>query len=132
VVDYRNDAGVLEAWLSNKTPEHVRDWMESLDCCGVVAERDGSITGFAMLKMPGEISLCYLVPEAQGHGLGRAMIRELEREAIERGLTEIRLRSTRAAHPFYLRLGFVDCGPARQGRFIVAQPMLKVLTPSQA
>jgi GNAT superfamily N-acetyltransferase len=128
-LDHRNDPAILEAWLSNKTPAHVRDWIASPDSCGVVAQRDGSIVGFAMLTMPGEIQLCYLVPEAQKHGLGRAMLSALEAEAIERDVAEISLTSTKTAHPFYLRMGFVDAGPARQGRFITAQPMLKVLAP---
>ena len=82
-----------------------------------------------MLTIPGEIQLCYLVPEAQGHGLGLAMLSALEAEAIERNAAEHTLRSTMTAHPFYLRMGFVDAGPPRQGRFITAQPMLKVLAP---
>jgi len=128
-LDHRNDPAVLEAWLSNKTPAHIRDWIASPDSCGVVTEHDGSIVGFAMLTMPGQIQLCYLVPEAQGHGLGRAMISALEAEAIERHVAEISLTSTKTAHPFYLRMGFVDAGPAQQGRFITAQPMRKLLTP---
>jgi putative acetyltransferase len=76
-MDHRNDAAILDAWLSNKTPEHVRVWIGSRDSCGVVAECDGSIVGFAMLSMSGEISLYYLVPEAQGRGLGRAMLSTL-------------------------------------------------------
>ena len=45
-------------------------------------------------------------------------------------MTELTLRSTRGAHGFYLRFGFVDSGPARPGRFITAQPMRKVLARS--
>ena len=82
-----------------------------------------------MLTMPGEISLCYLVPEAQGRGLGLAMLSTLEAEAIERHLAEISLRSTRTAQQFYLRMGFVDSGPPQLGRFISAQPMRKALIP---
>ena len=80
-----------------------------------------------MLTMPGEIILCYLVPEAQGLGIGRAMLTALENEAARRNLAELTLRSTESAHRFYLRLGFVDSGPARRGRFITAQPMRKAL-----
>ena len=81
-----------------------------------------------MLTTPGEISLCYLVPEARGFGIGRAMLGVLETEATRRSMTELTLRSTETAHGFYLRLGFVDSGPARQGRFIGAHPMRKQLT----
>ncbi len=58
------------------------------------------------------------------------MMLTLESEAISRRMTELTLRSTRGAHGFYLRLGFVDSEPARRGRFITAQPMRKLLTRS--
>lgn len=115
-------------WLANKTPETVRNWIASQDAFGVVAESNGAIVGFALLTMPGEISLCYLVPEAQGFGLGRAMLTTLENEAARRNLPDLTLRSTETACGFYLRFGFVDSGPARRGRFITARPMRKVLT----
>ena len=102
--------------------------MTSADALGVVAESDGSVVGFAMLTLPGEISLCYVVPEAQGFGIGREMLAALETEAARRSLVELTLRSTETAHRFYLRCGFVDSGPARRGRFIRAQPMRKALT----
>jgi hypothetical protein len=81
-----------------------------------------------MLTMPGEITLRYVVPEAHGFGVGCAMLAALEIEAIRRGLVELTLRSTETAHEFYLKSGFVDSGPARQGRFITANPMRKGLT----
>jgi GNAT superfamily N-acetyltransferase len=122
IEDHHRDPAVLAAWLANKTPESVRSWIASPDAFGVVAESDGAIVGFAMLTVPGEISLCYLVPEAQGLGIGRAMLTTLEDEAARRHVAELTLRSTESAHRFYLRLGFVDSSPARRGRFITAQP----------
>jgi GNAT superfamily N-acetyltransferase len=127
IEDHHRDPTVLATWLANKTAEGVRSWIASPDAFGVVAESDGAIVGFAMLTMPGEISLCYLVPEAQGLGIGRAMLTALENEAARRNLADLTLRSTESAHRFYLRLGFVDSGPARRGRFITAQPMRKAL-----
>jgi hypothetical protein len=52
----------------------------------------------------------------------------LETEAVGRSLVELTLRSTETAHRFYLKLGFVDSGAARRGRFITAYPMRKALT----
>ncbi len=81
-----------------------------------------------MLTMPGEITLCYVVREAQGVGVGRALLAALKVEAHRRSLVELTLRSTKTARGFYLRLGFVDSGPAQRGRFITARPMRKTLT----
>jgi len=127
IEDHHRDPIVLAAWLANKTPDGVQGWIASPDAFCVVAESDGAIVGFAMLTMPGEISLCYLVPEAQGLGIGRAMLTTLENEAARCDLAELTLRSTASAHGFYLRSGFVDCGPARRDRFITAHPMRKAL-----
>jgi GNAT superfamily N-acetyltransferase len=131
VEDHHRDSTVLASWLANKTTEEAQRWIASPDTFGIVAESDDVIVGFAMLTMSGEISLCYLVPEAQGLGIGRAMLTALETEAARRSLTELTLRSTRSAHSFYLRLGFVDAGPPQRGRFITAQPMRKPLRPSR-
>ncbi len=60
-----------------------------------------------------------LVPEAQGFGNRRAMLTTLENEAARRNVAELTLQSTESSHTFYLRLGFVDSDPARQGRFAV-------------
>jgi GNAT superfamily N-acetyltransferase len=128
VKDHHRDPVVLARWLANKTPETVGSWIASPDAFGVVAECDGAGVGFALLTMPGEITLCYLVPEAQGFGIGRAMLMTLESEAARRTVAELTLRSTETAHGFYLRLGFIDSGPAERGRFISARPMRKVLT----
>jgi GNAT superfamily N-acetyltransferase len=128
IEDHHGDSALLAAWLANKTPDRVRTWIVSGDAFAVVAEFDGSVVGFAMLTPQAEISLCYVVPEAQGFGVGRAMVAALETEAARRSLVELSLRSTQTAHPFYLRLGFFDSGPARRGRFITAHPMRKALT----
>ena len=127
VEDHHRDSTVLGAWLANKTTEEAQRWIASSEAFGIVAESDNVIVGFAMMTMSGEINLCYLVPEAQGHGIGRAMLTTLEAEAARRKLTELTLRSTKSAHGFYLRLGFVDVGPPQRGRFITAQPMRKVI-----
>ena len=89
IEDHHRDPIVLAAWLANKTPDGVQGWIASPDAFCVVAESDGAIVGFAMLTMPGEISLCYLVPEAQGLGIGRAMLTTLENEAARCNLAEL-------------------------------------------
>jgi GNAT superfamily N-acetyltransferase len=127
--DHHNDPAILTSWLANKTPQYVRAWIVSMDTLSVVAIHEDAVVGFAMLTVPGEIRLCYLVPEAQGLGLGRAMIASLEAQATRRGISELRLHSTATAHGFYLRVGFADDGPIQSGRFVPAQPMRKRLLP---
>ncbi len=119
----------MAGWLANKTPENVRQWLAVPDTCGVVAETaDGTIVGFAMLLGPGLVALCYLVPDVRFTGTGRAMLAALEAEARRRGVKALRLESSRTAHAFYLRNGFLDAGAAVKGSLgIEGLPMKKVL-----
>jgi GNAT superfamily N-acetyltransferase len=106
VADHRNDPGVLGAWLQNKTAENVRNWIESPSNFMVVAEAGGAVCGVASLGITGGILLCYLLPEVQSTGVGRALLAGLEAEARRQGIRELSLESTVSARGFYLKQGF--------------------------
>jgi GNAT superfamily N-acetyltransferase len=126
--DHHNDPSLLTAWLRNKTPDNVRNWLRDDRSYGVVAEADGgSLVGFAMLVHSGEVSLCYLVPEARFAGLGRALLEAMEAEARRRGIRELYLDSTKTARAFYLRNGFSASGPPQIAFGIEGYPMRKRL-----
>lgn len=73
-----------------------------------VAEMDGDITGFALVHAArGEISACYVLPKATRRGLGRALMVAAEARARAAGTTELTVRSSAFAEPFYRSLGFV-------------------------
>lgn len=108
--DHRGDPAILEGWLRNKTEETLRGWFEWPTKFAVVAEREGLIVGVGMLDLGGAIELCYLVPEARFLGLGRRMLDALEDEARSQGISTLELVSTRTAHAFYRRNGYVDTG----------------------
>jgi GNAT superfamily N-acetyltransferase len=48
-----------------------------------------------------------VLPEAGGQGVGRQLLKELERLAREQGLTELHLDSSLTAEPFYRAHGSV-------------------------
>jgi GNAT superfamily N-acetyltransferase len=125
--DHQNEPVLLEAWLSNKTPDNVRAWLRVESSFGVVAETDGVVVGFAMLLASGEIPLCYLVPEARFQGVGKSLLGALEMEARRRGIGELYLESTKTAHAFYLRNGFLDSGAPEVAFGIEGYPMRKQL-----
>jgi N-acetylglutamate synthase-like GNAT family acetyltransferase len=114
VADHRNDPGVLGAWLENKTAENVRTWIESPRSFMVVAEVGGAVCGVASLGITGGILLCYLLPEVQSTGVGRALLAGLEAEARRLGIRELFLESTVSARGFYSKQGFrsKEGGPA--------------------
>ena len=109
-VDHKNDEKAIAEWLENKTPENVRQWLASPYTYGVVAERDGTMCGFAMVGKDGTISLCYVVPEVHHSGAGKKMLAELEAQAARWELTSLRLESTLTAKPFYERNGYGSTG----------------------
>lgn len=110
VADHQNDGKALGAWLENKTTDNVRAWIASSHNYAVVALRDAKICGFALLAHDGTLRLCYLVPEVQHFGAGRAMLGALETEASRQGLKSLRLESTLTALPFYKRNGYASAG----------------------
>lgn len=82
----------------------------------VVARLRGEPIGCGALKdaMPPEIKRMWVAPEVRGLGVGRRILAELERHAVERGATAIRLETNRAlteAQRLYRSAGYVDVEP---------------------
>jgi N-acetylglutamate synthase-like GNAT family acetyltransferase len=111
VADHCNDPQLLDPWLSNKTPENVRRWIETAGAISVVALVQDGIAGVAMASAQGEVLLCYLIPEARFTGTGRAMLAAIEARATAAGITVLHLESTQTARSFYGRNGFVTADP---------------------
>lgn len=108
--DHHQQPDILQSWLGNKTPENVASWIASPSNYTLVAERDGEVVGVALVTQAGKLSLCYLLPEAQGVGLGKALLCSAEEQARAWGVSVLRLHSTTTAHDFYARNGYVLAG----------------------
>lgn len=82
--------------------------------CVHVAERDGIVQGILVLIPQNEALLLdnvAVAPEAQGSGLGRAMLQFAEQSAIRMGYRRIRLYTNEAMVEnivFYLRVGYKE------------------------
>jgi GNAT superfamily N-acetyltransferase len=113
VQDHQNDSDVLNTWLGNKTPQNVGAWVTSPANYTLVAERDGELVGVALLTRAGKLSLCYVLPEAQGHGAGKALLEAAEAKAREWGIGTMTLKSTIGAREFYARRGYTNAGRDR-------------------
>jgi len=127
VEDHWNDSTKLAEWLANKTTENVRAWIEADGNYVVVAESGGKIVGVAMLLPSGTLALCYLQPEVRFRGVGKALLTAIEAEARRRGFERIELESTQTAHAFYVRNGYIDCGPVNVRFGSEGFPMTKSL-----
>ncbi|NDL57353.1 GNAT family N-acetyltransferase [Phytoactinopolyspora mesophila] len=72
----------------------------------VATDRGGRLLGFyALLLDPPELDLAFVADDAQGSGLGRALIEHMIAQAHAAGLPTVRVVSHPPAEMFYRRLG---------------------------
>jgi GNAT superfamily N-acetyltransferase len=126
IADHRNDPNVVSAWLQNKTPANTVVWIGSVDAIALVAVRGSDLVGFALSNRD-ELALCYVAPEALHQGVGKGLLRVIESRALSRGVSTLRLDSTRTARDFYVRNGFSVSGPAQVWAGMEGTPMQKQL-----
>jgi putative acetyltransferase len=73
----------------------------------LIAELDGQPVGIgALFPDKSELDAVYVLPSAARTGVGTALVREIERIAVERGVTRLHLDASVNAEPFYLAMGY--------------------------
>jgi GNAT superfamily N-acetyltransferase len=128
IEDHLNDPATLERWLRNKTRHDFGMWLADPANLILVAELGRRLSGVALLQQSGAIRLCYVLPGMQRRGIGRALIRRVESEAMARGLAQLVLWSSGNARRFYERLGFTPNGEATTAYGVLKQyPYVKAL-----
>lgn len=111
--DHRNDPYTLAKWLENKTPQSFLSWLSNPDNFCVVARLNNRLSGVGLLHRGGEIRLFFVAPDAQRHGVGKAIHASLESKAAQWGLRTVHLLSTALARQFYEALGYQPNGAAK-------------------
>lgn len=102
-----------DAWL--------REWESELEISAdyirrnavLVAETDGGLVGVVGVGVGPEgpeIGHLWISAEAQGRGLGRALVDRAREVAVQNQWTSLRIVSDPHAQPFYERLGAVSVG----------------------
>ncbi|MCQ6458663.1 GNAT family N-acetyltransferase, partial [Vibrio parahaemolyticus] len=76
----------------------------------LVAVEAGAVVGVGLLTRAGKLALCYLLPEAQGRGAGKALVEQLEAQAREWGIKALQLHSTASSQAFFVKQGYVEAG----------------------
>jgi N-acetylglutamate synthase-like GNAT family acetyltransferase len=100
--DYPND--LIEKWTSGGPPEKFDGEVEQNMW---VAEVAGEVVGFGKINLDtGIVDAMFVHPNRMRRGIGAKIIKRLERLAIDRGLSEVTLKSTFNAAPFYRSCGF--------------------------
>src|SRR6478752_105558 len=96
----RDLSGVEDLLAKTKLP---RGGVDALIDSFIVAEDDGRLIGVAGVERHGAYGLLRSVavdPEAQGRGLGRALVERLIAESNENGIAELYLLTTTAEKYF--------------------------------
>ncbi|MEA3135093.1 MAG: hypothetical protein QOG17_2939 [Gammaproteobacteria bacterium] len=129
IADHGNDAAVLQKWLSNKTPETFRSWIQPANSPRVAVENDRMLT-VGCVTIDGEVMLNYVSPDARFRGVSTALLADLERRAADQGNEACRLESTETARRFYLARGYSEDGPpGHKFGTISGYPMSKRIRP---
>lgn len=120
IADHKKDPTTLERWLRNKTPETFQSWLKEPINYTIVACLEDEVTGVGLITQDGDLNLCYVKPGTQRLGIGHSLVKELEAQAIDWGLSTINLISTHAARSFYESQGyrFIEAGNHSYGVII--------------
>lgn len=110
VADHGNDPAVLRRWLSNKTPEVFRSWIQPANSLRLAVEND-KMLAVGCVTAKGEITLNYVSPDARFRGVSKALLADLELRAAVQGNEACELESTETARRFYLARGYSEIGP---------------------
>ncbi|MCP5144285.1 MAG: GNAT family N-acetyltransferase [Gammaproteobacteria bacterium] len=106
--DYIEQGLPLWQW----TGQRIRDALKDRETCAILALRDSSIVGFAMMKfgdLRAYLMLLAVHSAARRQGVGSALYAWLEESVLVAGINEIALEvraDNTGAHRFYESLGF--------------------------
>jgi ribosomal protein S18 acetylase RimI-like enzyme len=127
--DHTNNPNILKPWLRNKTTENCKKWIEDKNSQVFIAITNNKPVGVSQIGKNGYIFLCYLLPSEQGKGVGTELLTACEKEAMNCGLTEITLKSTITAKPFYESQGFISNGCPVTYDNLCSYPLIKHIQP---
>ena len=103
---------ILEAWAKKTDAETIAKEAESLknpDRITIVAETEGKIIGLCTIGISeGLLKQCYVLPEYNGLGIARELVKRIETIAQEKGLKSLQLSSSLIALEFYKKQGYYE------------------------
>lgn len=112
------DDAVIEAWTGDEDRDPSVYAVDDEDVVFVVADDGGEVVGFGELAAgpdatasydlaaDAEIRAVYVGPEHAGEGVGSALLRELENEGRDRGVSTVVLTASVNAAAFYEHHGY--------------------------
>jgi len=104
----------VDDYIDSRNPSVYAEEMETQQF--VVVERDKQVVGFGALHVAKkEITMVFVNPAHQRNGVGRTVLRELEKRAREANLTGVHLQATGTAIEFYAATGYQSDPPVKPG-----------------
>lgn len=109
--------------INGKIEYNMRFWVakEKETPIGVIGVSDllPKILPFTRTKKPGEIKILYVDKDNCNRGIGRKLVKFLEKEAVKRGYKELLVRSAKkykeTAYGFYEKMGYLRIGSVSGG-----------------
>jgi len=102
--DYTSDQ--IDAWLGNRKVEITEGMIRDRQYY-VCVNADGDLLGVGNIKGNRLFGL-YVSADHQGQGIGSALLRQMEDEAVRGGVAEIQTESTLTAEGFYKSRGYQE------------------------
>jgi len=101
----------LAIWTSGEMPA---DFVQDVDDNWYVATSNGHVVGTGRIDLAsGKVDAIFVQPDQMRTGVGRQVLQDLEKLALQAGLTELSLDATLNAAPFYRACGFVGNSVAK-------------------
>lgn len=95
----------LAAWAPAEADKPVWEMFDQQH--SFVVEKKKELLGFASISSQGQLTFLYVHPSEQGKGIGRALLRQIERFARKRCLTAINAEVSTSALSYFDKNGFV-------------------------
>ena len=125
--DHKGDSATLSAWLSNKTADNMRQWIDAHTVL-VAIDDNVRIAGVAAVRPDGVVLLNYVAPEARFKGASKSLMQAIEVWASSRGLEWLTLESTATALRFYQSNGWTETRRPQPGFGVTTRnPMRKAV-----
>lgn len=98
----------VQAWAGHGRPggELAATISRGLTLVNPVAADDGRIAAFAVLDPGDRLALLYCDGRWSRQGRGAALVQALEREALQRGVRQLRTEASQLSRPLLQRLGW--------------------------
>lgn len=95
----------LAAWAPDEADKSVWELFDNQQ--SFVVEKKKELLGFASLSSEGQLTFLYVHPSEQGKGIGRALLRQIERYARKQGFAAIGAEVSTSAQSYFDKKGFV-------------------------